>query len=174
MIDGNDNVVTRDYASPPCFVHELLPDCVSDQPQDRTARADVARWRKAERTRLIEARLTVPVDERKRRSHRIAAGLSAAIGDVSRHLIGVYWPFRGEPDLRSWMGDIIGNGGRTALPSSSGRHVRWNFAWAPGHPLERGVWNILVPSQGPAVLPSIVIGFRLCAKPYRHDLPPAA
>jgi 5-formyltetrahydrofolate cyclo-ligase len=30
-------------------------------------------------------------------------------------------------------------------------------AWAPGEPLERGVWNILVPSDGPAVFPDVVI-----------------
>jgi 5,10-methenyltetrahydrofolate synthetase len=29
--------------------------------------------------------------------------------------------------------------------------------WAPGDPLERGVWNIPVPAAGPAITPDVVI-----------------
>ncbi|HEY5930761.1 MAG TPA: 5-formyltetrahydrofolate cyclo-ligase [Burkholderiales bacterium] len=29
--------------------------------------------------------------------------------------------------------------------------------WSPGEPLERGIWNILVPARGPAVQPDIVV-----------------
>jgi hypothetical protein len=54
------------YASPPCFMHELT-EGGAGAPRaeaDEAARRDLARWRKAERERLIAARLAIPVDER--------------------------------------------------------------------------------------------------------------
>lgn len=155
----SDNDNSRGYASPPCFMHELTPEFqLDDRPVDETAWTDVKRWRKAERQRLIDARMAVPADERARGTQDIAAGLTKAIGDPSRHLIGIYWPFKAEPDLRGWMDEIIAAGGRFALPVviQAGQPLEYR-AWAPGEPLERGVWNILVPANGPAIYPSVVI-----------------
>lgn len=146
-----------EYASPPCFMHELSPDF---QPrQERTsAWGDVARWRKAERARLIEARLAVSARERTGRAGRIAAGLDSALGTVSRRIVAAYWPFRGEPDLRNWTIRVIERGGRIALPVVIRKGWPLEFRlWSPGDPLERGVWDILVPSRGPAVEPDVVI-----------------
>ncbi len=44
------------YASPPCFMHELDPAFSAEQTDAQTA-VDVARWRKAQRTRLLAERL---------------------------------------------------------------------------------------------------------------------
>src|SRR5262245_15669437 len=82
---------------------------------DPRSRADVMRWRKTERERLIASRLAVSADARAAMAGRIAHGLDAAIGDVSDRLISLYWPFRGEPDLRGWMDSVIRRGGRMAL-----------------------------------------------------------
>jgi 5,10-methenyltetrahydrofolate synthetase len=155
----SDNDNAPGYASPPCFMHELTPEFQPDNsPADPTAWADVVRWRKAERQRLIDQRMAVPADERARRTQDIAAGLTEAIGDPSGKLISLYWPFKGEPDLRGWMNETIAAGGRFALPVviRSGQPLEFR-AWAPGEPLERGVWNILVPANGPAVFPDVVI-----------------
>ena len=48
------------YSSPPCFMHELDPEFRAPM-SDWT---DVRRWRKAERERLIAARLAVSADAR--------------------------------------------------------------------------------------------------------------
>ncbi|MEP9397910.1 5-formyltetrahydrofolate cyclo-ligase [Mesorhizobium sp. KR2-14] len=155
---SNDNDA-RGYASPPCFMHELTPEFqADDRAADPIAWADVLRWRKAERQRLIDERMAVPAEERARRTETIAAGLTKAIGDPRHRLIGIYWPFKGEPDLRGWMNQTIAAGGRFALPVviKSGWPLEFR-AWAPGEPLERGVWNILVPANGPAVFPDVVI-----------------
>ncbi len=155
----SDNDNARGYASPPCFMHELTPEFLPDgQPADATAWADVKRWRKAERQRLIDARMAMSADERARRTQAIAAGLSDAIGTPGGKLVSLYWPFKGEPDLRGWMNETIAAGGRFALPVviQAGHPLEFR-AWAPGEPLERGVWNILVPSNGPAVYPDVVI-----------------
>jgi len=146
-----------EYSSPPCFMHELSPDF---QPRQERSGAwgDVARWRKAERQRLIEARLAMPASERAARAERIAGKLDRAVGAVSRRVVAVYWPFRGEPDLRNWAIRVAERGGRIALPVVIRKGWPLEFRiWAPGDPLERGVWNILVPSRGPAVEPDIVV-----------------
>jgi 5-formyltetrahydrofolate cyclo-ligase len=120
----------REYASPPCFMHELEPGYRAET-ASLDAWADVARWRKAERARLIDERLLADPEKRKARSERIAAELDLAIGKVS---------------------------GRIALPVVIKKAWPLEFrAWSPGDPLERGVWNILVPANGPAILPDIVI-----------------
>lgn len=119
---------------------------------------EVMRWRKAERERLIAARLAMSAEERAARTSRIAAALDRAIGRVEGRIVSSYWPFRGEPDLRDWAVRVIERGGRIALPVVIRKAWPLEFrVWAPGDPLERGVWNILVPSRGPSVQPDVVI-----------------
>ncbi|MGB3388337.1 MAG: 5-formyltetrahydrofolate cyclo-ligase, partial [Pseudaminobacter sp.] len=89
---------------------------------------------------------------------RIAEKLTTAIGRVKDQLIGIYWPIRGEPDLRKWMTDTVNAGGRIALPVVIKKGWPLEFRrWAPGDPMEHGIWNILVPSHGPSVQPGVVI-----------------
>ena len=153
----NEDAEVREYASPPCFMHELTPDYAL-HPIQPDAWSDIARWRKSERSRLIEARLAIDAGERQVKSERIASALDSAIGKISGRIVSLYWPFRGEPDLRNWMLRLIDRGGRVALPVviEKGRPLEFRI-WSPGDPLERGVWNILVPSNGPAVQPNVVI-----------------
>ena len=159
MVDSDDeDGVAHAYASPPCFMHELTEGYMPDFDRDPVQWRDVIRWRTAERARRLEERLAVPPEERRALSESIAAKLTVAVGDPRKHLIGVYWPIRGEPDLRQWMVDIVTGGGRIALPVVIRKAWPLEYrVWRPGDPLERGVWNILVPSKGPAVQPSVVI-----------------
>jgi len=60
------------------------------------ARAEVMRWRKDERQRLIAARLAVDAATRAAWSDAIAGHLDSAIGDVAGLVVSAYWPFRGE------------------------------------------------------------------------------
>lgn len=155
---GEDEEEAMQYASPPCFMHEVQPDFRTLEGGDAQARADVMRWRKAERQRLIEERLAVPAEERMRMAWAIADGLDAAIGEVGDRLVSLYWPFRGEPDLRPWAERIIARGGRVALPVmvEKGRPLIFR-EWRPGEKLERGVWNIPIPASGPELQPDVVI-----------------
>ncbi|TPK49788.1 5-formyltetrahydrofolate cyclo-ligase [Mesorhizobium sp. B2-5-4] len=154
MAKDHDEQGPAQYASPPCFLHELDP---AFQPplSDWT---DVRRWRKAERERLIAARLAVSAEARTAMSQRIAEGLEAVIGGVAGRMVSLYWPFRGEPDLRPWMASINAQGGRTALPIVVEKGQPLIFrAYKPGDRLEKGVWNIPIPAEGDPVLPDIVI-----------------
>lgn len=142
------------YSSTPCFMHELDPEFRASL-SDWT---DVKRWRKAERERLIAARLAVSADARTAMSQRIGESLDAVIGDVAGRLVSLYWPFRGEPDLRPWLASVNERGGRAALPVvvEKGRPLVFR-AYTPGDRLEKGVWNIPIPAEGDPVLPDIVI-----------------
>jgi 5-formyltetrahydrofolate cyclo-ligase len=156
-MSDEDETDLPQYASPPCFMHELSREAPL-APKRSDAWDDVSRWRKAERRRLIDERLALVSADRIARSERLAEKLDQAIGRVSGRIVSSYWPFRGEPDLRNWAIKVIERGGRIALPVVVQKARPLEFrVWQPGDPLERGVWNILVPSRGPAVLPDIVV-----------------
>lgn len=156
------------YASPPCFLHELEPDF---RPAEPAEWRDVARWRKAERDRLIAARLAIPAATRTSFAEMIAAGLDAVIGDVAGKTVSLYWPFRGEPDLRPWLTSIVGRGGRTALPVVVEKARPLVFrAYRPGDPLEKGVWNIPIPVRDEPVIPDVVIAPVVGFDPKRYRL----
>lgn len=130
----------------------------SDNPAPMTDWADIRQWRKAERERLIAARLAVSADTRAAMSARIAEGLDRVIGDPSGRMVSLYWPFRGEPDLRPWMESINARGGRTALPLVIEKGQPLVFkTYKSGDRLEKGVWNIPIPAEGDPVYPDIVI-----------------
>ena len=154
-----DDVSTEaaQYASPPCFMHELSPEFRGEAVR-LDAWSDVLRWRKAERKRLIDARLALTQHDRECRSNRIASMLDTTISEYGGRIFGTYWPFRGEPDLRNWGTQVVERGGQIALPVviQKGWPLEYRI-WMPGDPLERGVWNILVPSRGSAVQPDVVI-----------------
>lgn len=89
---------------------------------------------------------------------RITEAMDKIIGQPAGRVVSYYWPFRGEPDLRPWVASLIERGGRVALPVVVEKARPLVFrVYKPGDPLEKGVWNIPIPSQGEAVLPDIVI-----------------
>ena len=61
---------------------------------------EVKAWRKGERSRLIAARMALPVEQRRDARTRVRAMLAAEVPELRRAAtIGFYWPFRGEVDL---------------------------------------------------------------------------
>nr|WP_246273055.1 5-formyltetrahydrofolate cyclo-ligase [Oricola thermophila] len=115
------------------------------------------RWRKAERERLIAARLAVGAAERAAWAAEIA-GHVAELRDVSGRIVSLYWPIRGEPDLRPLAETVLRRGGTSALPVVEAKGQPLVFRpWRPGDDLERGVWNIPVPARGAPVVPDIVL-----------------
>lgn len=144
-------------ASIPHVLHDRAA-ALSATPPRSDDWSDIASWRKAERRRLIDERVALNPEIRQTLSLNIAAGLDRTIGKLGGRIVGTYWPFRGEPDLRNWGIQVLAQGGHIALPVviEKGRPLEYRL-WRPGDPLERGVWNILVPAHGLAVHPDIVI-----------------
>jgi len=118
-------------------------------------RRDVMRWRRAERARLIAERQAMAVSARQAAEARIIDGLAAEAGAV----IAIYWPFRGEPDLRAWADDRRKAGARIALPVVVVKASPLVFRlWQPGARLERGVWDIPIPGEEAAeAIPDLIL-----------------
>jgi 5-formyltetrahydrofolate cyclo-ligase len=154
----DDETRGQGYASPPCFAHELTPGAEGFVAVDPEQARDVARWRKAERVRLIAARLAVPADKRARVAEEVAAALDALIAPGPGVVVSLYWPFRGELDLRGWMARAVEAGAQVALPvvEAKGRPLTFR-EWRPGCAMARGVWNIPQPADGEPVTPTVVL-----------------
>ena len=135
---SNGAIGQGEFASSPCFAHELEPG------YGETPGADEVRpWRKAERERLIAERLAVRPAERARLAHEIACELNLLVDVGSGTIVSAYWPFRGEPDLRAWLGTVIERGGKAALPVVAAKAQPLVFReWTPRTVMTRGVWNI--------------------------------
>ncbi len=160
------------FASPPCFLHELSAEeggipGATDAVQAR----DVARWRKAERERLLSERAALGVAGRKAAAAAVAEHLERFLGDVSGATISAWWPIQSELDLRPWLSTLAARGATAALPLVVEKAAPLRFrAWAPGVKMERGFWNIPVPASGDWIVPDIALapvvghdaaGFRL-------------
>lgn len=156
-VDDEDEPAS--FASPPCFMHEIDPVYMGLAPaNDPRAAADVLRWRKAERARLIADRISINVVDRRLHSKKIMDFLTEAVGNMTGLTISIYWPFRGEPDLRNWVETVTASEGDLALPVVIKRAAPLIFRhWKPGDLLEPGIWNIPVPVNGDAIIPDVVI-----------------
>ncbi|SEO91944.1 5,10-methenyltetrahydrofolate synthetase [Salinihabitans flavidus] len=153
----------RGYASPPCLAAEVTPGYFGPGGSDPQQAVDVARWRKAERKRLLDHRNAQSVAGRGRVAEVLVAHLDQLLsdrcGDVSGRVISGYWPIKAEPDLRPWLGALHARGARIALPVVERRATPLVFrAWAPGETMIRGHWNIPVPApEAKALVPEIVL-----------------
>jgi len=88
----------------------------------------------------------------------IAVHLDELLPNLTRIVVSLYWPFRGEPDLRNWADAIRARGAICALPVVVGKNAPLIFRfWGPGEPLARGVWNIPIPADGAQLTPDVVI-----------------
>ncbi len=120
--------------------------------------AAVAGWRKLERERLVAARRALPADYRSTQSQAIARELDRQIPADAGTIVSVYWPIRGEPDLRPWMQSAWERGLRIALPVAVALRQPLQFReWTPGAVMARGLWNIPHPADGAAVAPTVVL-----------------
>lgn len=124
---------------------------------------EVRAWRKAERARLIEARVATVQEIRARWTRRLTERLEPLLRE-SQGPVSFYWPFRGEPDLRPLMRRLAEEGVALALPVVAAPKSPLSFRpWKPGAKMELGVWNIPVPATPEEVTPALllapVVGF---------------
>ena len=155
MPDDEDDI-SAEYSSPACMLHEIDPAYAGLAPPPPSE--GVAAWRRARREELIAARLAIPAETRAGHGKAIAAALDRELGEIGGKTISLYWPFRGEPDLREWLGTATERGATCLLPIVVEKGKPLIFKpWKPGEKLDRGVWNIPIPAEGPEMLPDIVI-----------------
>lgn len=130
---------------------------VSDEPAS-SSWDDIKAWRKRTREALIAQRIASP-------SHlRLAAGEHARRRltenvDLSRYrTLGIYWPIRGEIDVRDLARKHVADGGRIGLPVVVTRSAPVEFwEWRPGSRMGRGLWDIPIPHERQLVHPEALI-----------------
>lgn len=121
-------------------------------------RREVMAWRKARRAELIAERLAIDPRTRQGYGGAILEALARHVGEPAQRTVSLYWPFRGEPDLRPWIKTLEASGARCALPVVVAKGAPLVFRlWHTGDPLVPGVWNIPVPARGAEVVPDIVV-----------------
>jgi 5-formyltetrahydrofolate cyclo-ligase len=129
---------------------------------DSGARAKIMDWRRAERARQIEARLRVPVADRQAASASIGARVDAYCRQqgllTPGAIVSGYWPLRGEPDLRPWLGQLHDQGITVVLPVVVEKGAPLRFRrWFPGCEMEKGFWNIPVPAAPGEFTPTVLL-----------------
>ncbi len=170
-----DDDTPRSYASPPCLAAQIDPTYIDPQAVDPEQARDVARWRKAERLRLLAERAALSVAERHTASEQVAqhldALLTARFQTVKGLTISAWWPIKAELNLRHWLTDLVARGAQVALPVVLTPATPLQFRpWTPDCHMVQGFWKIPIPAEGPEVVPDVTLapvvgwdaaGFRL-------------
>jgi 5-formyltetrahydrofolate cyclo-ligase len=160
-----------EYSSPACSLREverLAPPASGNWD-------DIKAWRKAQRDALIKARPQDP-NERRLRSAPILEQLNAELRAVSAvphasaarlaedgvsaslPVLGIYWPFRSEIDVRELAHRHIEAGGVVALPVVVQKNAAVQFwRWRPEVPMSRGLFNIPIPGECEIITPDVLI-----------------
>jgi 5,10-methenyltetrahydrofolate synthetase len=140
---------------PPCFAQLVVGGHVVDAALAR----DVARFRRAERERLLALRRGLSTDARRRMETALATALDVSLDLRPGAVVAGYWPIRGELDLRPWLAALDARGHRVALPVVVAREAPLGFRhWTPDARMVRGAaWNIPEPAEGEVLTPDVVI-----------------
>jgi len=119
---------------------------------------EIRAWRRSARAELLSRRLGVPRDEKGRIRTAVRDLIWEKFPELRRACIGFYWPFKGEIDLRHLVRDFLAVGAEAALPVVVERRQPLEFwAWSPRMKLDRGIWNIPVPSERDPVQPTALV-----------------
>jgi len=120
--------------------------------------ADVREWRRQMRLALIGHRLSLDGALRTTQGER-AKGRLRASGHLRGHrTLGIYWPVRGEIDVRDLAIEHLEDGGQVGLPVVVQKSAPVEFwRWRPGMPMGRGVWNIPIPEERDVLIPDALI-----------------
>jgi 5-formyltetrahydrofolate cyclo-ligase len=72
--------------------------------------------------------------------------------------LGVFWPIRGEPDLRPAYEDLAARNIRLALPMVQGKEAPLLFVeWTPGDPMTKDAFGVSVPVAVTPTLPEALL-----------------
>jgi 5-formyltetrahydrofolate cyclo-ligase len=120
--------------------------------------AEIRSWRKSQRAALLSRRIAIPQEERRRLRSVIADRVMDVVPQRPGSVIGFYWPFKAEVDLRGLVRALIEAGARAALPVvvEKGRPLEF-WEWRPRMPMARGIWNIPIPAERVVVEPMALL-----------------
>jgi len=148
----------REYASAPCYAHELDPLYRGLAAPDGDTRRDVMRWRKAERERLQLLRKAVAAEQRAAALQSVLQQLEQLLQNSEVTVLGAYWPIHQELDLRAWMRRQADAGMTIALPVIHARNQPLGYSrWHPQGTMRRGPWGIAEPAADDWLEPQMLL-----------------
>src|SRR5579862_3707041 len=107
-----------------------------NHPEEPRDYAEIRLWRKGKREAFIARRMARPLEERQRLSESVLAYLRAEVTPARYPVAGLYWPIRGEIDLREFAREFVAAGGTVGLPVVVQDAAPVEFwRWQPGVPL---------------------------------------
>jgi 5-formyltetrahydrofolate cyclo-ligase len=121
---------------------------------DEEKKKDKTRLREA----LLQARRDLAPVQRAAATAAIENGVMRWWETHRPSSLGVYWPIRGEPDLRPLYALLQARGATLALPivEEDGQPLRF-LAWRQGDALEEDRFGIAVPAQQNVILPAALL-----------------
>ena len=145
-------------SSPVClmreFADDLLPQPGNGAPDWPTVRA----FRKAKRGELLARRGALTLEDRSRLAKDLTARLLATVDLFAYPVLGLYWPIRGELDLRDVARRHVEAGGMAVLPVVVEKNAPVEFwRWTHDAAMQRGLWNIPVPAKRNVVAPDALL-----------------
>ena len=119
--------------------------------------ADIPIWRKHKRVELLARRASLSTQEHRQKSAQILDSVWR-MHDQLTGIVGLYWPYKGEVDIRPLIGKLLDHGHSLALPVVMGRGRPLRFkSWKAGDVMAAGVYGIPYPSEGAVVEPDALI-----------------
>jgi 5,10-methenyltetrahydrofolate synthetase len=120
--------------------------------------SDVKVWRKAQRERLVAARMALAPAIVEAHRHRIDAFLARSFPGLARCRVGFCWPIKNEYDARHFIKTLREQGALTALPVVVAPKQPLAFReWHPGVELAMGALDIPYPANSAEVAPQAVL-----------------
>jgi 5-formyltetrahydrofolate cyclo-ligase len=115
-------------------------------------------WRKAERARLIAARVALAPAVLDSWRRRMDVTLERSFPGLARCRLAFCWPIKGEYDARHLARTLRSRGALTALPVVVAPGTALIFReWHPGVDLAKGVMNIPYPVGSAQIIPQAVL-----------------
>jgi 5-formyltetrahydrofolate cyclo-ligase len=119
---------------------------------------EVRHWRVEIRKALIGGRLALDAGVRKALGAEAKQRLTESVELRRFETLGVYWPVRGEIDVRDLALEHLKQGGRVGLPVVVMKSAPVEFwSWRPDMPMSRGIWNIPIPAERDLLEPAALI-----------------
>jgi 5,10-methenyltetrahydrofolate synthetase len=110
------------------------------------------------RRTLLANRQAIPAEVRRHWDKQIAARLLAWWQACPVPTVGVYWPIRGEPDLRPAYAELALRQVRLALPVVTGKAMPLRFIeWKPGDATATDAFGVAVPVSGAEITPAALL-----------------
>ncbi|CAN5488468.1 5-formyltetrahydrofolate cyclo-ligase [soil metagenome] len=100
------------------------------------------------RESLLASRRAIDTELRSQWDAAIAGRVLAWANRQAPQSLGVYWPIRGEPDLRAAYAELARRGVRLSLPVITGKVAPLEFApWTPGDAMVKDALGVSIPAS---------------------------